>query len=218
VETALVSLGVIVGAGIALGVPRPPARWLWAACTGAGLAFLLNLYLNPGTPLPAGALLGRSPTLEGAAYGILLALRLVVGMAAAWVLARALPAERAADGIARVLSPLRWLGVPADPLRAGIGLALRFAPLVRDEGERIARIQEARAGGPPQGLLERLERARAVLVPLLVCTLERAERVALALEARHYRGRVPMARESGTAWGPAAAGAALAAWGMLWRS
>ena len=70
-----------------------------------------------------------------------------------------------------------------------LGLALRFAPMLGAETARIARVQELRAGRPPRGMGERLQRLRATVVPALVGSLERAERVALALEARHYRLR-----------------------------
>jgi energy-coupling factor transporter transmembrane protein EcfT len=55
-----------------------------------------------------------------------------------------------------------------------------------------------------------------VAVPLVVCALERAERVALAMEARHYRVR-PVARLP-RAWGHELAGLALAGASLLWRA
>ena len=51
--------------------------------------------------------------------------------------------------------------------------------------------------------------------PLLVCTLERAERVALGMEARHYRVRPvgPVPRS----WVGEACGLGLAAAALVWR-
>jgi energy-coupling factor transporter transmembrane protein EcfT len=48
-------------------------------------------------------------------------------------------------------------------------------------------VQDLRAGRPPRGAREWWQRRRAAAVPTLVSSLERAERVALALEARGYR-------------------------------
>jgi len=60
----------------------------------------------------------------------------------------------------------------------------------------------------------------AATVPTLVHSLERAEQVALALEARHYRLRppAPAARWSAQDWGWALASIALAVAALLWRS
>jgi energy-coupling factor transporter transmembrane protein EcfT len=101
-----------------------------------------------------------------------------------------------------------------------VGLALRFAPLLKTEAVRIARVQELRAGRPPHGPREWLRRRRAAIVPTLVGALERAERVALALEARHYPLRsaddVPQSRgRAQLRW--QVAGAALAGTALLWR-
>src|SRR5206468_12197591 len=101
------------------------------------------------------------------------------------------PGERAADAVARLLGPLERLRVPVREARAMLGLSLRFAPLLQAEARRIARVQDLRAGRPPRGAGEWLTRRRAATVPLMVGALERAERVALALEARHYRLRPP---------------------------
>ena len=134
------------------------------------------------------------------------------GLKAAW------PGERAADQLARWLAPLERVRVPVRDLRTVLGLALRFAPLIGGEARRIARVQDLRAGRPPRGAREWLERRRAAAVPTLVGSLERAERVALALEARGYRSR-PLDLAPGprhpTAWG--VAGVALAGVALLWR-
>jgi len=102
--------------------------------------------------------------------------------------------------------------------RAMMGLSLRFAPLLERAARRIARVQDLRAGRAPRGIREWLQRRRAAAVPTLVGALERAERTALALEARGYRER-PV--QPGVAT-PASAVAVLAGWSVagvafLWR-
>jgi energy-coupling factor transporter transmembrane protein EcfT len=97
-----------------------------------------------------------------------------------------------------------------------LGLALRFAPLVGAEARRIARVQRLRAGRPPRGLAERVQRLRAAVVPTMVASLERAERTALALDARHYRMR-PLPAAPRRAWSWSTAGLAIAGAALLWR-
>ena len=105
------------------------------------------------------------------------------GLRSAW------PGERAADELAARAGFLERVRVPVRSARAVAGLALRFAPLVAAEAQRISALQDHRAGARPRSRRQWLVRRRALVVPLLVCTLERAERVALGLEARHYRVR-----------------------------
>lgn len=193
-ETGVLCLAVaLLGAAIA-GAPAPGRGWALAIAGGATVSVALNLYLVAGRPLPLPAVLGQPASAEGLRAGGLLALRLAGASLAVHGLRTAWPGERAADEAARALRPLERLHVPVGEARTVLGLSLRFAPLIAAESRRIARLQDLRAGRPPRDLRERLERARAAAVPTLVSTLERAEGVALALEARHYRIRPPSAR------------------------
>jgi energy-coupling factor transporter transmembrane protein EcfT len=198
------------------------ARWprgsaLRVVGIGVAVAVVLNTLLVPGQPL------GRVPhaSIEGLRLGVLLGLRLAGAAVAVHGLTAAWPGERAADELARLLAPLERLRVPVREARAVLGLALRFVPLLAGEGTRIARIQGLRAGRPPRGWRERFTRRRAVVVPVMVNALERAERVSLALEARHHRLRPvtsPVARtEGGTGWAWGLAGLAVAVTSLVWR-
>lgn len=201
----------------AAGARRPRRAWVLALAGGAVTSILLNLYLNPGAALPGPVLWGHPPTLEGLLYGSLLALRIggaavaLLGLQALW------PGERAVDELAGWARPLERAGVPVRRMRATIGLALRFVPLLATEAARIARVQNVRAGRPPRGLGERMIRLKAALIPTLVAALERADRVALALEARHYRLREIPPGTRGSIAGRVA-GWGLFGLALLWRS
>ena len=214
-ETVLLGLALAACGAWALGAPRPARRWIARLAASVALALVLNLYLVGGRPLPLPRLFGAPATLEGLRFGALLALRLIGAAIALHALAALWPGERAADELAGLLAPLSKIGVPVDEARVVVGLALRFVPLVGAEAARIARLQSLRAGRPPRGLGERLVRLRARVVPALTGALERAEQVALALEARHHRAR-PVARPRWPAWA-SWAGAAFGAVALLWR-
>lgn len=208
-------------AAIASGARAPTVAWWRMLGIGSAIAWLLNAYLTEGRPwtgLPAVG--GRTPTVEGVAYGSLLVVRMVGAFVALAGLVAAWPAERAVDAISAWLAPLRHVGLPVREGRAVTGLALRFAPLMQAEARRIARVQEIRAGRPPRGMREWLVRRRAGAVPTLVGALERAERVALALDARHYRlrpaGSIPWPAGWG-AWAAWTAGLGLAVGSIVWR-
>jgi energy-coupling factor transporter transmembrane protein EcfT len=220
-ETAGLCAGVAIVMAIVCGARAPSAGWWRALAIGAVIAWALNLYLTPGTPLGGPRLLGRAPTVEGAWLGALLLVRMTGAFAAVLALAAVWPGERAADALAGWLRPLARLGVPVAETRMMLGLAVRFAPLVRDETARIARVQRLRSGREPRGPLEWLTRVRSIVVPALIASLERADRVALALEARYYRVR-PLA-PARTRWSAArivstAAGLVLFGWAVAWRA
>jgi energy-coupling factor transport system permease protein len=215
-ETGLVCLMVAALAAWRVQAPRISGRWWRVVLVSVVLAFVLNLYLDPGRALP-GPRIGRwAPTAEGARLGLLFALRLTGAAVALHGLRAAWPGERAADEIARRMMPLEKLRVPVRDARAMVGLAVRFAPLLADEAERIARLQTLRAGRAPRTVFEWLERKRAVTVPVFVHALERAEQVALALEARHYRTR-PLPPGTPSGWGWRGAGLVLAGASLVWR-
>jgi len=215
-ETAALCVLTAFAAAALAGAGWPKPAWLRLLATGATLSILLNLYLNPGRPLPLPAIFGLRATWEGLTNGILLVMRMLGAAASVHGLRALWPGERAADEIAGLLAPLERLRVPVRHGRAVLSLALRFAPLVTDEFQRVARVQALRAGRPPRGAGEWMERQRASIVPAVVGSLERAERVALALEARHYRLR-PVTRGPRSPWLATGAGLALVAVALLWR-
>jgi energy-coupling factor transport system permease protein len=203
--------GVLAGA-------RPPSRaWLGLLAWGALFSIALNLYLNPGEPLPLPTIFGRHATREGLMNGVLLVMRTTGATLAVFGLMALWPGERAADEIAGLLAPLERLRVPVRRARAVLSLALRFAPLVTDEFRRVAQVQALRAGRPPRGGREWVQRQRATIVPAVIGSLERADRVALALEARHYRLR-PVSRGPKSPWIVSGAGFALAVVALVWRA
>lgn len=214
-ETALLCIAVAAVMAWWAGAPVPDARASRLLAIGAALSIGLNLYLMPGDPLPLPALFGRPATREGLAAGALLALRVLGATLAVHALRALWPGERAADELAARLEPLERLRVPVRDARTVAGLALRFMPLLSSEAARIAALQDLRAGRAPRTWWERITRQRARLVPVMTASLERAERVSLALEARHYRVRPSVAAR--TAWSARLAGLALALVALLWR-
>lgn len=95
-------------------------------------------------------------------------------------------------GLERLLSPLKRLGFPAHELSLVFAIALRFAPTLGGELERIMKAQASRgANFGEQGRMRFVQRTKnllPLLVPLFLCALRGAEDLALAMEARGYTG------------------------------
>jgi energy-coupling factor transport system permease protein len=97
-------------------------------------------------------------------------------------------------GLRSLLRPLGRVGFPVHDLVLMVQIALRFIPLLADETERIAKSQASRGanwGTGRGGPIQRTKQALPMLLPLFLTSLERAEAMALAIEARGYRSRGP---------------------------
>lgn len=95
-------------------------------------------------------------------------------------------------GLERLLNPLTRVRFPAHELALVFAIALRFAPTLAGELERIMKAQASRgADFGEQGRLRFIQRTRnllPLLVPLFLSALRRAEDLSLAMEARGYTG------------------------------
>ena len=127
----------------------------------------------------------RENIVSGAFYGYRL-LVLVVGTTL--MMFTTSPVELT-DGLERLLRPFQRVGVPAHELAMMMTIALRFIPTLIEETDKIMKAQMARGAEFSRGSLVRRARALVpVLVPLFIGAFRRADALALAMEARCYRG------------------------------
>jgi energy-coupling factor transport system permease protein len=97
-------------------------------------------------------------------------------------------------GLEALLGPLAKLRLPVQDFVLMVQVALRFLPLLALEAERITKAQASRGaewGVGRSGPLRRARQALPVIVPLFLVSLQRAENLALAMEARGYRSHGP---------------------------
>ena len=93
------------------------------------------------------------------------------------------------DGIELLLKPFRKLGLPAHELAMMMTIALRFIPTLIEEAEKIMKAQLARgADFESGGLVKRAKSLLPLLIPLFISAFRRADELAMAMEARCYRG------------------------------
>jgi len=70
-----------------------------------------------------------------------------------------------------------------------MSIALRFVPTLIDETDKIIKAQSARGADFESGnVMSRAKALLPILVPLFISALKRADELALAMEARCYRG------------------------------
>jgi len=122
----------------------------------------------------------------GLAAGLVAAGQLVTMLLAAAVLTHATEPVRLADGLSQVFGFLERVRIPVRDLALVLTLALRFLPTVLEEAQRIVLAQRARGARFTGGPLERAGRLLPLAVPLFAGCLRRADRLALAMEARGF--------------------------------
>jgi len=93
--------------------------------------------------------------------------------------------------IERILKPLSKIGIPAHDIAMMMTIAIRFIPTLLEEVEKIRKAQMARgADFEVKGIRKKAKAFIPVLVPLFVSAFRRADDLAMAMEARCYRGDV----------------------------
>lgn len=93
------------------------------------------------------------------------------------------------DGLERLLGPLKTLRFPVHEIALMMSIALRFIPTLLEETDKIIKAQQSRGADFEQGpLLKRAKHMLPIVVPLFISAFRRAEDLAMAMEARGYRG------------------------------
>ncbi|HCJ4530095.1 TPA: energy-coupling factor transporter transmembrane protein EcfT [Listeria innocua] len=93
------------------------------------------------------------------------------------------------DGLEKILAPFRLVHLPVHELALMLSISLRFIPTLLDETEKILKAQKARGVEFTSGKWsDRIKAIIPLLVPLFISAFKRAEDLAIAMEARGYRG------------------------------
>ena len=93
------------------------------------------------------------------------------------------------DGIERLLWPLRKSKIPVHEIAMMMSIALRFIPILLEETDKIMKAQTARGADLESGnIVQKAKAMIPILVPLFVSAFRRATDLAMAMEARCYRG------------------------------
>ncbi|TZE82751.1 energy-coupling factor transporter transmembrane component T family protein [Calorimonas adulescens] len=170
---------------------RIPARYIIKGLRGIIIILLItvliNMFMTPGRVL--WSFLFLKVTYEGLTQAAFMGLRLVFLIVGTSILTLTTPPIIMTDGIEYLLKPLRPIGVPAHELAMMMTIALRFIPTLMEETDKIMKAQMARGADFESGnVLNRARNMVPLLVPLFINAFRRADELAIAMEARCYRG------------------------------
>jgi energy-coupling factor transport system permease protein len=93
------------------------------------------------------------------------------------------------DGIERLLVVFKFIGIPAHEIAMMMTIALRFIPTLLEETEKIMKAQISRGADFESGnIVNRTKNLIPILIPLFINSFRRADELAIAMEAKCYRG------------------------------
>jgi energy-coupling factor transport system permease protein len=150
-------------------------------------AFTINLFMTPGDPIFTYGFL--TITLQGVYQATFMVLRLVYLIIGTSLLTLTTSPIALTDGIEHLLNPYKKIGLPAHELAMMMTIALRFIPTLLTETDKIMKAQMARGADFESGnVFNRAKALIPLLVPLFISAFRRADELAMAMEARCYRG------------------------------
>lgn len=152
-------------------------------------AFLINVFLTTGTGEPLVKFGFLKIYSEGLERAFFMAIRLVLLIIGTSLLTLTTSPIELTDGIEYLLSPFKKIGLPAHELAMMMTIALRFIPTLLEETDKIMKAQMARGADFESGnIMNRAKALIPLLVPLFISAFRRADELAMAMEARCYRG------------------------------
>lgn len=128
-------------------------------------------------------------TIEGLKIACFMGLRLMFLVIGSSVMTLTTTPNELTDGLEKSLGFLKKIRVPVHEISMMMSIALRFIPILIEETDKIMKAQMARGADFETGnLIHRAKSMIPLLVPLFVSAFRRATDLAMAMEARCYRG------------------------------
>ena len=128
-------------------------------------------------------------TEEGVRLAVFMAIRLIYLVVGSSLMTLTTTPNQLTDGLEKSLGFLGKVGVPVHEISMMMSIALRFIPILVEETDKIMKAQMARGADFESGnLIQKAKAMVPLLVPLFISAFRRATDLAMAMEARCYRG------------------------------
>lgn len=151
------------------------------------IAVVFNLFLTPGEAVVT--FWKIKITMEGIRQAVFMAIRLIFLIMGSSIMTLTTTPNNLTDGMEKLLGPLRVFKVPVHEIAMMMSIALRFIPILLEETDKIMKAQIARGADFESGnLIKKAKSLVPLLVPLFISAFRRANDLAMAMEARCYRG------------------------------
>ena len=151
------------------------------------ITMVFNILLTPGEAIVTLGIF--KITKEGISMAVRMAIRLIYLVIGSSLMTLTTTPNQLTDGLEKSLRPLNKIHVPVHEIAMMMSIALRFIPILLEETDKIMKAQLARGADFESGnILQRAKSMVPILVPLFVSAFRRANDLAMAMEARCYRG------------------------------
>ena len=146
-----------------------------------------NLFLTPGEAIFQ--LWIFKITKEGVRLASFMAVRLIYLVIGSSLMTLTTTPNQLTDGLEKGLGCLKAVKIPVHEIAMMMSIALRFIPILVEETDKIMKAQMARGADFETGnLIQKAKAMVPLLVPLFISAFRRATDLAMAMEARCYRG------------------------------
>lgn len=146
-----------------------------------------NLFLTPGEPIFRLGFI--KITREGIKISAFMGVRLIYLVVGSSIMTLTTTPNQLTDGLEKSLNFLNKIKVPVHEVAMMMSIALRFIPILVEETDKIMKAQMARGADFESGnLIQKAKNMIPLLVPLFISAFRRATDLAMAMEARCYRG------------------------------
>lgn len=181
----LVTFIIIFISKIPIKVLFKPLKSLWLFFL---IIFLMNAFLSgEGEALWSWRFLSVS---EGSlSYSFKIIFHVVMAVIISSIYTATSTPKEITDALALLLHPLSFVRVPTDQIASILSISLQLIPILTDEAGIIIRAQTARGAGiEGRGIKAKISGIKPLILPLFIAAFRRADEMALAMEARGYRG------------------------------
>jgi len=151
------------------------------------ITVVFNLFMTQGKPLIK--ISGLVITDKGIILSVFLVIRLLLLIFATSLLTLTTSPIEITDALEVLLKPLKKVKFPVHEISMMMSIALRFIPTIYEEADKIMKAQMSRgADFETGGLIKKAKSLLPLLIPLFISAFKRADELAIAMEARCYRG------------------------------
>ena len=177
--------------GVVVAISRVPLSFIMRGMKPImmilAFTFFLNIFMVDGHILWQWRFL--KITEEGIYRALFMGLRLILLIIGSSLLTLTTKPIELTDGLEKLMSPLAVLHVPTHEIAMMMSIALRFIPTLLGETDKIMKAQQARGADFESGnIFQRAKSLMPILVPLFISAFRIASDLAMAMEARCYRG------------------------------
>ena len=182
---------IFIFVATAIKISKVPVRFIMRGLKPIFLiiafTFILNMLMTDGTVIVQFWVI--KITYEGLYRAIFMALRIVFLIIGSSILTFTTKPVKMTDGMESLFKPFVRFGLPAHELAMMMTIALRFIPTLLEETDKIMKAQISRGADFETGsIFKRAKNLIPIFIPLLIGAFRMASDLAMAMEARCYRG------------------------------